>query len=139
MSYTPPAYTDAGGNLSGGYVAPVYTDAGGDLNAQSPTPSVRTGIVRTRTGATNIELRYDLDVLRDTVEVIYGPVPNIHNRCGRSQSGATNQELRDDMDDIISFVSDFVTISYITGVVVSDTRATNIEIRNDIDSVNQSI
>lgn len=41
MSYTPPAYTDAGGALSSGYTAPAYTDAGGDL-APAP-PVVSTG------------------------------------------------------------------------------------------------
>lgn len=31
MSYTPPAYTDAGGNILTGYTPPAYTDAGGDV------------------------------------------------------------------------------------------------------------
>ena len=43
------------------------------------------------------------------------------------------------MDDVISLVSEYVTIAYITGVVITQTRATNIEIRNDIDAVNLSI
>lgn len=31
MSYTPPVYTDAGGNILTGYTPPAYTDAGGDV------------------------------------------------------------------------------------------------------------
>lgn len=31
MSYTPPVYTDAGGNVLTGYTPPAYTDAGGDV------------------------------------------------------------------------------------------------------------
>lgn len=36
MSYIPPAYTDAGGNLTGGYAPPAYTAAGGDVNPPAP-------------------------------------------------------------------------------------------------------
>lgn len=32
MSYGPPSYTDAGGNLVAGYTPPAYTDVGGDVN-----------------------------------------------------------------------------------------------------------
>lgn len=139
MSYIAPAYNNAGGNLSGGYIAPAYTDAGGDVNETVSQPVYGGGFVRTSTGATNIELRSDIDALHDYITDLYGTIPNVHRTCARSPTGATNQELRDDMDDIISFISQYVTISYVGGVLVSQTRATNIEIRNDIDSVSASI
>ena len=31
MSYTPPAYTDAGGSITTGYTPPAYTDVGGSI------------------------------------------------------------------------------------------------------------
>lgn len=36
MSYGPPSYTDAGGNLTTGYSPPSYTDVGGDVNLGPP-------------------------------------------------------------------------------------------------------
>jgi len=106
--------------------------------SQPPQPSGG-WFVRTSTRSTNIELRNDIDFLSDYITYLYGTIPNVHRTCARSPTGATNQELRDDMDDIISFISQYVTISYVGGVLVSQTRATNIEIRNDIDSVSASI
>jgi hypothetical protein len=38
MSYTPPAYTDAGGSLASGYMPPAFTDAGGDVDPPPPVP-----------------------------------------------------------------------------------------------------
>lgn len=48
MSYTPPAYTDAGGSLSSGYTPPAYTAAGGDVEPLPPVPPPPPGIPTTR-------------------------------------------------------------------------------------------
>ena len=47
MSYTPPAYTDAGGSLTAGYTAPAYTAAGGDLDPL-PLPPAPPGLPTSR-------------------------------------------------------------------------------------------
>lgn len=39
MSYTPPAYTDAGGTILTGYTPPAYTDVGGDVFIVEVVPS----------------------------------------------------------------------------------------------------
>lgn len=143
MSYTPPAYTDAGGSLTTGYTPPAYTDAGGDVFV-SPTPPIPSrGQFRSATQATNIELRIDLDYVLeqlDIIEATYGPYPAYPYRLDilRSPTRATNAELRDDSDFaafIIAWIESENAVSLVVdrpGILRSSTRSTNAELRIDI-------
>lgn len=63
MSYTPPAYTDAGGSLSSGYTPPAYTAAGGDVEPPPPVPPEPPGLPTSRIAPliTVVQLRIGSD------------------------------------------------------------------------------
>lgn len=143
MSYTPPAFTDAGGSIAAGYTPPAFTDVGGDVFI-TPTPPIPTrGLFRSATQATNAELRVDLDYVLDQLDALestYGPYPEYPYRLRiiRSQTRATNIELRDDSDFAAFIIEWILTENAISidvvrpGIMRSTTRATNAELRIDI-------
>lgn len=145
MSYTPPAYTDAGGSIITGYTPPAYTDAGGDVLPVTPPvpPTPGRGLFRSATQATNAELRVDLDYVMDKLDVLeatYGPYPTYPYRLDilRSPTRATNTELRDDSDFSAFIIYWILTENAISipvdrsRILRTTTRATNAELRIDI-------
>lgn len=144
MSYTPPAYTDAGGSITTGYTPPAYTDCGGDVFISPPIPPIPgRGLFRSATQATNAELRVDLDYVLDQLDVLeatYGPYPAYPYRLDilRSPTRATNIELRDD-SDFAAFIIYWIETENAISLAVdrprilrSSTRSTNAELRIDI-------
>lgn len=114
MSYTAPAFTDAGGSLTSGYTAPAFTDAGGDVDplppGPPPTPTLPTTrqslpviVVRLRIGSTtyffsNIEYGdnwtrwHDARVIGD-IAYSRGGDCVVWGNSGGGQSGLGNIEL----------------------------------------------
>ena len=103
MSYTPPAFTDAGGAITTGYTPPAFTGAGGDVLIIPPAPPIppgpASGTLRTSGRATNPELFYDATIVIDSLNatldsnLITKPLYDAITFTV-SQTGATNIEIR---------------------------------------------
>lgn len=149
MSYTPPAYTDGGGSITTGYTPPAFTDGSGDVFIVTPTPpSPSSQILRTSGRATNPELFYDATVVIDSLNATLDSNSIPHPSYDLitftvSQTGATNIEIR----RLVNYASYCVmsledvlgTAPYImpTMFTSSATRATNLEMRSDLDIIAQ--
>ena len=149
VSYTPPSYTDAGGLITTGYTPPSFTDAGGDVFIIPPAPPVPTpNVLRTSGRATNPELFYDatavIDSLNATLDSNSITRPSYDQITFTvSQTGATNIEIRrlvnyasycvNSLEDVLG-AAPYIMPTMFTS---SATRATNWEMRSDLDIIAQ--
>lgn len=147
--YTPPAFTDVGGSITTGYTPPAFTDAGGDVFIITPTPPTpRPNILRTSGRATNPELFYDasvvIDSLNETLDSNSISRPSYDQITFTvSQTGATNIEIRRLVNYAaycVSALEDVLGVAPYTPPAMflsSATRATNWEMRSDLDIIAQ--